>query len=792
MAFVGTTFAFTQLNQSALNLDRVASLPGGRIHDVFQSRGAQDLFGTRNKNVFAENFGANPIGVRVQFQEFLMLNGTAIQNTDLAMPEPMNINQFNTWGIARFDANMNRITTGPNALIYNTGIRWTLGQTNAADDIMVFMPTFNHITRPLGAIPAVGTQPALPAVNIPAALVGSTFAQPSSYQFADVSGRGVEGSNNNFDISTIDGVDRTTDIATQIEDAGIQTGFAAHDGSQDFWNAFTGNRNPDAACPVTSRDCRRDYRYAIIDGVLVRNEVTHFAQATLEPALGGVMSITEWNRLDRPSGNFWIFDNLAEDPQDAWFYWNGLIPANQATSLLLNDTFLPQHEDLDYIIRVNADFFTINQIPSDITPEARQIFESTPITYVIPQMAVTQTVTEVEAGATTNLEIATTESIIRRYVNGNFDTELDDANFSVRILETTTASTVTIGSPIRLTVSAAETHSVLTIEVSETRAGNVVTFPINITGALPPPPGTYHIVLNQTTATIDRCDNDLTTTFTATLYYTEAGGTQTPVSNANFAWSFTQTTANSSVTDGVVTVGTNEANSILNLAVSETRATNDTTATINTHAALTIPTTAHTIFNDPQTCLPWRVLVPNQDGNALIITEYVHGYGTTTFDNAADAYDWTGTNYHNTGTSFINFEATTLFTAMQAWYQNNNNVGSLLRNQSRNYQLNTATNLTVSTTGDARVFALTEQEVITHFDGFSRRSLIRQNVEIGRSDVTTAWWIRTQGLHATHPAQFVSYEIVSLDIYNPEEIGFNTMQHEGVGFRPAVWIQLMD
>jgi len=299
---------------------------------------------------------------------------------------------------------------------------------------------------------------------------------------------------------------------------------------------------------------------------------------------------------------------------------------------------------------------------------------------------------------------------------------------------------------------------------------------------------TYHIELSQSLVTIDRCDASPTANFTATLIRTE-DDVPTVVDNPIFEWSFTENTTDSTVVNGLVTVGQTESYSELNLIVSELRATgNSATAVIVTYTDLIIPTTAHATFADPQTCEIWRVLIPNQAGNALIITEHVHGYATTWFDIDAAAYNWSGTDYHNTGTSFVDFEASTLFTAMQNWYQNSNNVGSLLRNRSVNYYLNNVTNLTVPTTGDSRIFILTAQEVETHFAGSTRRASIRQNVAINRPDVTTGWWIRTQSTFIDHPAQFVSYEILPLAIYHPEGIGFNTMQHEGVGFRPAMWI----
>jgi len=178
---VGTTFAFQQLNQTALNPDRVSAFPGGRIHDVFELRDAQDRSGERNKNVFAENYGTTPIGVRVQFQEFLMLHGVdgmGIMNTDEDVQ--MNINEESTWSIARFDADLNRLEGSTAATIGGYGIDWTLGHTPTrrpvADETYYFMPTFNHVSRPLTGVLGmadVTIDPAIPLTGDNASVFAS-------------------------------------------------------------------------------------------------------------------------------------------------------------------------------------------------------------------------------------------------------------------------------------------------------------------------------------------------------------------------------------------------------------------------------------------------------------------------------------------------------------------------------------------------------------------------------------------------------------------------------------------
>ncbi|WP_285121309.1 hypothetical protein [Lactococcus petauri] len=61
LALIGGTFAFTNFGQRVLNITEDTNRPnhGGRVHDYFD-----DASG--NKDVFAENFGTQPIFVRVK------------------------------------------------------------------------------------------------------------------------------------------------------------------------------------------------------------------------------------------------------------------------------------------------------------------------------------------------------------------------------------------------------------------------------------------------------------------------------------------------------------------------------------------------------------------------------------------------------------------------------------------------------------------------------------------------------------------------------------------------------
>lgn len=68
LGLIGGTFAFAAFNQQAIN-DRLRENRadyGGRVHDYFNSDSG-------NKDVFVENFGQEPIIVRLKLSEFMAI-----------------------------------------------------------------------------------------------------------------------------------------------------------------------------------------------------------------------------------------------------------------------------------------------------------------------------------------------------------------------------------------------------------------------------------------------------------------------------------------------------------------------------------------------------------------------------------------------------------------------------------------------------------------------------------------------------------------------------------------------
>ena len=336
---ISGTFAFQQFNQGAFNPawadeDEIDEdvIYGGRVHDDFEDREGPGLY---NKDIFAENFGERDIFVRIQLREFLSIDDVAIGGAT--------ITNTSTWPLYQaepFNATIRRASS----LSYDIGaegIEWTLG--NAADVQKIFMPTHNHASRPATSV-----------LSIP-----DPFNNPNAYRFSNTTGRGVEAIAGSFDIN-----DQTS--AESIHLSGVQTGPGISDGTHNFWSLDgAGGPNFWEAYLI----------YVDENGQLTRSAdyVRHYAQATLEADYGGIMTLEQWLDGDRPSGNFWIMDT---ENDGGWFYWNGYLPAGEATSLLLDNIYLPERpEAWQYVIYMNADFFTHDNMPSNISENAREIFE---------------------------------------------------------------------------------------------------------------------------------------------------------------------------------------------------------------------------------------------------------------------------------------------------------------------------------------------------------------------------------------------------------------------------------
>jgi len=471
---ISGTFAFVQLNQSAFNVGRVDVLAGGRVHDVWQADGPgglRDAPGWRNKNVFAENFGNMPMGVRIRFREFAAFsNEPVVAGTSIDNP--------GSWPVALFDS-FTQTTRGmepvrrpgtDTAAIGSAGVNWLMGQR--PDEEKYFMPTHNQVNRYLGNI---GFDPDFFGAGMP--FDNSIFNNDFIAQFSETSGRGIDAIAGNWRMGHLEAPDWTNaneilNWQDEVEFRGHtvdnfrgQTGYYGHTGEQGFFG------------PGDSRTAPRFFIDETLQPPLITvdEEYTLYARHVMEPAEGGIMTIAAWNAANMPSGNFWIMDN------DGWFYWNGLIPGRDelgslATSLLLNDIYMPMSTALDYIIQIESDLFIPGEIDanpalSDISADARWIFEEETFVVVPTSVTATGAVTRPRGNTAPRATLGTT---VNRY-RGDTLLGSTPAQWTAEILQSNATSTASIdGNSVVLNINPTEPLQAVTIRVSDERANNHV------------------------------------------------------------------------------------------------------------------------------------------------------------------------------------------------------------------------------------------------------------------------------------------------------------------------------
>jgi len=423
LILVSGTFAAFQFNQGAFNPVRLVETFVGRLHDDFQDI---DGPGPIDKDIYAENFGALDLMVRVRFREFLQLED------DIVGGDTVDISDHTTWPVARFDGfdyeYTGEYTPGldsdgepmldgdgepvmvpvrrlvplryEDSTSYEIGnhIGWNLGNPAGAD--RVFMPTHNQVG-------VSGTATVDPEFNDGGDLQGplgtTVFGWgdlTSMFRFSNTTGRAAEAI-----IGANGGLVGTAETIYDFFNNSVQTGSTESDGSHGFWSL--GDEYEAYLFYVNAANMITLYRDANGDPV----QVAHVAQNRLAvtvntdsgdvndpnyiPGLvNGIISVDDWLAAGAPhnragfggsdcggdiledSCNFWIMDT------DGWFYWAGYLYGSNtrnlayddqnldeeyrlptvATSLLLNGIVVPPHHDLSYVIHVDAQWFTMPQL----------------------------------------------------------------------------------------------------------------------------------------------------------------------------------------------------------------------------------------------------------------------------------------------------------------------------------------------------------------------------------------------------------------------------------------------
>ncbi|WP_338960886.1 hypothetical protein [Lactococcus garvieae] len=145
LGLIGGTMAFQAFNQQAIN-DRENTVQvnvGGRVHDYYNRD-------TENKDVFVENYGEQPIMVRIRLSEYLEYQRTGdMEFTPLVDGATRdNVASWTTWIPSPFNINDRLNTDASDA--FDRYSRLTFGWTRPVPEgeeapyAPWYMPTFNH------------------------------------------------------------------------------------------------------------------------------------------------------------------------------------------------------------------------------------------------------------------------------------------------------------------------------------------------------------------------------------------------------------------------------------------------------------------------------------------------------------------------------------------------------------------------------------------------------------------------------------------------------------------------
>lgn len=137
LGLIGGTFAFQAFNQQAIN-DRLRENPadyGGRVHDYYHSD-------TENKDIFVENFGQEPIMVRLKLSEFMEIQERG--STSWRQVAGGRRDDLDSWIPYIPEANnvSQRRSDNPSAA-FNQYSDLTFGWTRGGQDAPWYLPTFN-------------------------------------------------------------------------------------------------------------------------------------------------------------------------------------------------------------------------------------------------------------------------------------------------------------------------------------------------------------------------------------------------------------------------------------------------------------------------------------------------------------------------------------------------------------------------------------------------------------------------------------------------------------------------
>ncbi|NHI99029.1 hypothetical protein ET007_02615 [Lactococcus garvieae] len=271
LSLIGGTFAFQSFNQRATNDREGWNNEGaaGRIHDYYNDE-------TGNKDIFVENYGDEPLLVRVQLKEFLSKNGQSI----VKEAEREHVDTWTIWKPAANNIH-NRLDSSPSQA-FDPYADWSFGFSHRGGDQPAEMAGRNAI--------ATGRQaPYMPTFNH----------------------------------------DRDSELTAAAGDArDYKDGAATHpgDGTDGYWHWHHSFQNYDSG----AAGAEENERTPLFPGRAIMQEVKHTVAEEHPP-----MTMTQWEGLEEHEkvGRYWVVDE-----ESGYAYWASYLQPGQATSYLIDQT----------------------------------------------------------------------------------------------------------------------------------------------------------------------------------------------------------------------------------------------------------------------------------------------------------------------------------------------------------------------------------------------------------------------------------------------------------------------
>ena len=806
------TYAWTQFNNVGFGALYTETNFGGRFH--FNAEGVNA--GRHNQDLFAENFGENQLFVRARIREHMLVAGAPVVAYIVVDGQyrDVDLNDVRTWPIFEVASNNLRLRkpNTPAAMIGQSGVTFGLG--DYGNNRKVFMPTHNQATTRARS----GIHPSGLGHNIFADFIIDDAVARDAYRMIHATGTAVDAIAGGFNLTD---VDDSRDIMTSYDEfgnrvsGGWQTGVG--DGTHNDWTVdaqlceYVIYVDADGFLTHTSEpECHSGQETLSPD---MRDEdILQVWESNVAPEFGGIMTMTQWDAIGNPRGDFWVIDT--ENP-GGWIYWATPLEPGQATSLLLDEIEVVDLNDegIEYVLQVETDFVIGSYIGhlDEISDDALNLWNATLGSNRL-QIEFDTDVDNlvIERGDSRTLQATlmqvpgiTTVNPFLALFGTNSGTVIDGTVFEWSILEPTQDSSVEDGV---IEIGLDEQYDELTLIVYENIHHVTTQITIHIIDLVEPPePGPVHEYLmrwiEMPAQQVDLCETiELRQRrLQAELVRLYEDYSVEVITNGGFEWAILEpgfnahsTVVGSLVSDeGLVTIHPEETEERVTVRASIEHENNDiyVDAVFDLSNRLVIPDIPGQQFTDPcsDSNTVWRFLRDEGD-YSLIITEYVHG--VTHIRNSAR-----GVAFHHSNT-FSPWESSDIRDEINTWYQIDANVSPLMRSRARVGATPTERELPTqsgwSRTANiiaARSYPSETAEVGEPF--LLSISDVTQNFGVGNSGrqahglgtaTNRPWWVRSPGNTTLNNRSHVAAS-GSVERRNSTSITSVT------GFRPALWVR---